>query len=186
MQKLLAWPSRLPAPLEEALAALESRSGQLVQTSSPDELRAQVEPGSAVVIFPDAAVAVGATSHDEVIGLIADFGTIADLNIVAVVSDAYLGTDDSDIATPATAAAVVSAVRSIAVRQGATTRANVVCVPAGMVSEAGSQRGAMTRPVEPGHVAATIAFLTDPANSYVSGQVVFVDAGRHLFSSLTA
>jgi hypothetical protein len=186
MQKLLAWPSRLPAPLGEALAALQSRSEQLIQAASADEVRAHVEQSTAVVLFPDAAVAVGAASHEEVIRLIADLGAIADLNIVAVVSDAYLGNDVADIATPATAAAVVSAVRSIAVRQGATTRANVVCVPAGMVSEAGSQRGAMTRPVEPGHVAATIAFLTDPANSYISGQVVFVDAGRHMFSSMTA
>ncbi|HJR93540.1 MAG TPA: SDR family oxidoreductase [Acidimicrobiia bacterium] len=186
MQRLVVWPSRLPAPLEEAVAALESRSERLTRPASPDEVLAQVDSGAAVVIFPDAAVAVGAASHDDVMRLISDLGAIADVSIVAVVSDAYLGIDVADIATPATAAAVISAMRSIAVRRGSTTRANAVCVPAGMVSDSGSQRGAMSRAVEPQHVASTVAFLTDPANSYISGQVLFVDGGRHLFSSMTA
>jgi len=106
--------------------------------------------------------------------------------IVFVVGDGYLGTDVGDLSAALGGAAAVAAARSLAVRRGSHGRANVVCVPEGFFGMSGELRGPLAHEVGVGDIADAVAFLLSDDAGYVHGQVLFVDGGRHLFSSMTA
>lgn len=104
------------------------------------------------------------------------------LNIVAITSDGYLGTDLADPADSVMGAAVVAAVRAIAVSRN-QVRANVVAIAEGLLGVVGEHRGPLAHVTGVADVVEAVLFLMNPENSYLSGQVLFVDSGRHLFSS---
>jgi hypothetical protein len=105
---------------------------------------------------------------------------------VLVIGDGYLGTDGPDLGSALVGASVVALARSIAVRRSGHGRVNVVAVPEAMLGEAGSQRGPLAGDIDLAAVAEVVAYLLGPGSTYVHGQVLFADGGRHLFSSLTA
>jgi hypothetical protein len=110
---------------------------------------------------------------------------VTPLAVCYVVSDGYLGTDTADLAAAQAAAAFVATARSQAARRQSLLRANVVAVPAGLLGEAGEGRGPLGVTVDAAAIADVIGFLLSSEAGYVSGQVVFADGGRQLFSSMT-
>jgi hypothetical protein len=123
---------------------------------------------------------------DSLRGTIEAIRANPELNTVFVVGDGYLGTDGADFVAPMLGAAAVSAVRSLALTRNRSGRSNVICVPDAMFDAAGTQRGPLTQSTEAIDVAHSVAFLLGESGQYVSGQTMFVDGGRHLFSSHTA
>lgn len=191
MKKLWVWPGNLPAGLAGLFEAVAERIGaeSCSALGAVAELESVEPPGGApvpVVVVPEAAVTPDGGDAASVLGEIAELGSLPALDIVFVVGDAYLGTDAPALEGAMVAAAAVTASRSLAVRRGATTRANVVCVPAALLGIEGAQRGPLPAPVELADVAAGVAFLLGDSGSYLNGQVLFVNGGRQLFSSQTA
>jgi hypothetical protein len=107
-------------------------------------------------------------------------------NIIVIVGDGYLGTDIADQTTATIGGAVVAAVRSLAAKRGSKLRANVVCVPQSLIGGTSEQRGPLKLEPESSDVVEAVLFLLDEQNSYVNGQVLFVNGGRQLFSSHTS
>ena len=193
MKRLIAWPAQLPASLAglydeiaaqlrdtevvplEALTDIESaRSGG--GFSGPDAVVAVVD---AFVMEANADVATVVRGLDALVQQ-------ANLEIVAVVGDGALGTDMPELASAQSAAAAISTVRSIAVRRNHGGCANVVCVPDALFGNVSSQRAPLAQATERDDVANAVAFFLGKDSNYISGQVLFVDGGRHLFSSMTA
>lgn len=194
MRTILTWPRQLPTGLDGLHAALAAQLDDvdLRPLAALDEVAAAVADttgeGSrpALVAVPDAAVSGGQADVAGVLAGLQAVADVGDLDLAVVVSDAYLGTDVDDLAAAALGAAVVAAVRSIAVRRGGHRLANVVAVPAAMLGTAGTQRGPLRQAVDMTDVANALGFLLGETGGYLNGQVLFVDGGRHLFSSLTA
>lgn len=107
------------------------------------------------------------------------------VNVIAVVEDAYLGTDAGREPARVSGAAV-ALVRSLAIGRGTTVRANAICVPTSANDAVTDLKGPL--PLEPtvDDVMEAIDFLAGPDGGYVSGQVLYVNGGRQLFSSLTS
>ena len=82
----------------------------------------------------------------------------------------------------AEAAAVFGATRSLALRLA--PRGITVNLVAGRPAGDGPAE-LLPEPVTPADVAATVAFLAHPRSRYVTGQLVFCDAGAALLSSLS-
>ena len=82
----------------------------------------------------------------------------------------------------AEAAAVFGAARSLALRLApAGITVNLVAGrPAG-----DGPAGLLPEPATPADIAATVAFLAHPRSRYITGQLVFCDAGAALLSSLS-
>jgi hypothetical protein len=106
--------------------------------------------------------------------------------LVFVIGDGYLGTDVDDLSGGLGGAAAVAAARSLAVRRESHRRANVVCIPERFLGPSGELRGPLAHDIGVGDLADAVAFLMSDDAGYVDGQVLFVDGGRHLFSSMTA
>ena len=143
------------------------------------------EPDALLIVL-DAALGSGESTVEDVVDAIQALTTSENLNTLVVVGDGLLGTDADDISTAMGGAAAVAAVRSIAVKRGTSSRANAICVPAALLGSGGSQRGALPQPIECTDVAEAALFFLSDANTYLNGQVLFVNGGRQLFSSLSA
>ena len=188
--RVFTWPEQLPSSLDGFFATVRTGVGdaEFVPLRKLDELAAARSGGEfdALLIVFDAALTSGESTVGEAVDGIRALATSENLNVVVVVSDGFLGTDVDDLSAATGGAGAVAAVRSIAVRRGVTSRANVVCVPAALFGDEGSQRGPIPQPVECRDVAEAATFFLDDANTYLNGQVLFVNGGRHLFSSLSA
>jgi NAD(P)-dependent dehydrogenase (short-subunit alcohol dehydrogenase family) len=101
--------------------------------------------------------------------------------VVVIGSRDQLGSGDRP-ELAAEAAAVFGAARSLALRLA--PRGITVNVVAGRPDGDGSAE-LLPEPVTPADVAATVAFLAHPRSRYVTGQLVFCDAGAALLSSLS-
>lgn len=108
------------------------------------------------------------------------------IDMVFVVGDGYLGTEGAHQKHAAGAAATVSFARSLATRRDTMSRANVVCIPDSLLGRRTVQRSPIDHAVDASDIASTIGYLLNPSGNYVNGQVIYVDGGRHLFSSQTA
>lgn len=186
MRRLLTWPSELPGALDGLFTRVADASGA-AEVVRLDHLSDAASGAADEVLLavPEAAVAGGASPGEVLDGLRA-LGATDGPGVLLVVGDGYLGTDVRDLAAASVGAAAVAAVRSLAVRRRGSRRANVVCVPEGLLGEAGDLRGPLRQPVELVDVVEAAAFLLGDGGRYLSGQVLFVDGGRHLFSSMTA
>lgn len=176
------WPRELPDQLTELWVELEKAMGDgtACAVTPPGDLAASA--GDAAVLVVDAWVANEGTSVVDGIATIAD---ACQMPVVFVVGDGYIGTDKPSIATLVGSSAVSSA-RSMAAKREGHVRANVVAIPANAFGYDGEQRGPLNAPVDVWDIAQAIAFLAGEKGGYLSGQVLFVDRGRHLFSSQTA
>lgn len=182
MHTVFAWPAEPPPSLAGLYGLIADRLGTPAVTPL-DDPAALPQDGTAVVAIVDTALA-GSDPGTVLAGLTA-LSERQDLDLVAIVGDGWLGTDGPRAATGMTGAAAVAAVRSMAVRSE-WGRANVVCVPESLFGEPGSQRAPLRQSVEARDVADAVAFLLDDTGGYLNGQVLFVNGGRHLFSSMTA
>ena len=177
MPELIAWPPDPPPSLRDLSAMVAHELGAtLVTRSSLSDLAPGDEPRLVLAIVHSAS---GLRELEA-------YAKQAHFDLVAVVSDGYLGTDGPAVGTAMYGGAAITVVRSIAVRQGSSVRANVVCVPEALLGESGSQRGPLHQDVEVQDVAHAVAFFLDASGGYLNGQVLFADGGRHVFSSLSA
>lgn len=186
--QLLTWPERLPESLDALYAkAAEQLGAQVTPLAGLEEVstRRSGERDVLVAVI-DAALVSGQTTPAEVVSALSILAHQPDLDLVAIVSDGYIGSDATDVGHSLAGAATISALRSMAVRKGTTCRANVVCVPEAMFGIASTQRGPLAHTVDVDDVVAAVTFLLGSSGTYLNGQVLFVDGGRHLFSSMTA
>ncbi|HVR31149.1 MAG TPA: hypothetical protein VMS74_00390 [Acidimicrobiia bacterium] len=185
--RLFTWPTTLPAPLADlyprVVDATDSDRVPIADPLAVEALRGGSEPRDTLLIVPD--VAVETTSPGEVLAALSHMASLSGIDLVVVVGDGYLGADIEPTGT-AVAAAAISVMRSVAVQRGRPGRANAICIPQGMLGDTVSQRGPLAVNVDVTDVAHAAGFLIDSANSYLNGQVLYVDAGRQLFSSHTA
>jgi hypothetical protein len=177
MPELIAWPPDPPPALAELYVRVADELGATLTTVSSLTHLAPVDDTRSVLAIVDSASGLGELEA---------YAEQAHFDLVAVVSDGYLGTDGPAVESAMYSGAAVTIVRSIAVRQGSSVRANVVCVPESLLGEKGSQRGPLRQEVEVQDVAHAVAFFLDASGGYLNGQVLFADGGRHVFSSLSA
>lgn len=186
MPTISTWPLELQGVLQGLSSAVESRldaegAGTGVGSASTvgiGENRGATEQ----LIF----VAQPAGSEDDQLAAARTIIDRADRDVVFVVSDGFLGTEAVETGDAAISAALVSLARSMAVRPGAEARSNVVAVPACLFGASTVQRGPLHQKVELEDVAESVAFLLSPSGGYLNGQVLFVNRGRQLFSSLSS
>lgn len=175
MPQLIAWPPEPPTDFGDLYVRVTDLLGAtLVSPASMDDVGK--EPGAALVIV----------STEEGLRALEAGAEREHLDIVAVVSDGYLGSDGPGREPAMFGGAAVSLVRSLAVRRGGESRANVVCVPESLFGEPGTPRGPLRHAVTSEDVAQAVAFFLDESGGYLNGQVLFVDGGRHVFSSMSA
>lgn len=179
------WPApRAPRLADLAVLIAVETENWLVEPIE-DLARSASHDDSALVVITDEAIARGHPIQ-KVLDGIAELADATEIDMVFIVGDGYLGTDGSHFAQAGSGAATVSLARSLAVRRDRRARSNVICVPDSMFGNSGSQRSPLPLEVESRDVAATIAYLLGASGDYVNGQVVYLDGGRHLFSSLTS
>ncbi|MEX2423504.1 MAG: SDR family oxidoreductase [Acidimicrobiia bacterium] len=177
MPELIAWPPDPPTPLGDLSARVADELGAtLVTVPSLSNVEPVDETRSVLAIVHSASGLRELEAYAEE----------PHFDLVAVVSDGYLGTDGPAVGSAMYGGAAVTVVRSVAVRQGSEARANVVCIPESLFGEQGSQRGPLRQEVEIEDVAHAVAFFLDPSGGYLNGQVLFADGGRHVFSSMSA
>lgn len=183
------WPAAVSAPfddLHDVLAALLP-TRDLRRFATLDDLVALLaeQPPAAVVVVLDPASAA-AIDVGTVTTLLAALAARPAVSVAIVAGDGYLGTDTETDRPALVAAMAVSGVRSLALARDRPGRSNVVCVPHSSLGGASVLRGPIADTVATIDVANALAFLLDESGRYISGDVVFVDGGRHLFSSHTA
>ncbi len=189
---LQVWPATLPdglRRLHDAVGALleHHRITPVVDIEDIGGSDSDVDAvtTSALVVL-EAAAADDPSFPNRFRSTIARLRATPDINVVFVIGDGYLGTDLDDLNTAMAGAAAVSAVRSLALTRKRPGRSNVVAVPDALLGRTGSQRGPLGQPTEVEDVAHAVAYLIGDTGNYVSGQTLFVNGGRHLFSSQTA
>lgn len=176
---LFLW-SRDPDAVFDGLADQLASNHESVEAVELSEL-ARSEQGDTVVLV------LGGSSEQCRVGLewLEGVGADSGLNIVVVTDDSFLGTD-ADRSRSQVSGGAVALVRSLAVQRGTTVRANAVCFPESLVEEAGELRGPLPDKPNLEDVAAAVGLFAGSDGGYLSGQVLFVNGGRQLFSSLTA
>lgn len=188
-KQLRVWPDRLPASLAGLYEHIATQLGDVtvdpLETAAAFADLAEARDGNALVAVPEAALATGTTAADVVTQLL-ELSRLEGARLVLVVTGGALGTDAADLTSGVVGAGAVALARSLAVRREGASRANVVAVPEALFGIVSGQRGPLRQEVEVSDVAAAIALLLSPDGRYVNGQVLFVDGGRHLFSSMTA
>jgi hypothetical protein len=175
-----------PSPLSPALSDLEMG---LVDSFGPAAAEGSLNDIAVVDgLEPVSVVLVMSGDEDEhgIVDWLTGLSAQANLNVVVVIGDGYLGTDIANRSNAAAAAAAVSAVRSLAATRGARVRANVVCAPQGMFGPTGEQRGPLAQQGEMRDVVQAATFFMSRENGYLNGQVLYVNGGRQIFSSHTA
>jgi hypothetical protein len=180
------WPGTMPSELEGTLEALVERlNGAEIVPFEADRRPARQD---VVILFPDAVAPVDgdAARHDLRMERMLTVVGWEPSHTIFVVGDGYLGSDGSDVAGTMLGGAAVAAARSLAIREGAKGRANVVCLPEQLFGRTTSQCGPLPLTVGKGDVVDALAYFLSEGGSYLNGQVLFVNAGRQLFSSMTA
>jgi Enoyl-(Acyl carrier protein) reductase len=172
------FPDELPGTLMNLQETLAWFIGPPSPFESLGELRSSDEP--IVLVVAEQA------SANLIVEWLAGVRTDAEMDIVAIVPDGYLGTDGGDRVLAASGASVVSSIRSLAGTRGTTVRANAVAIPDAMVGAAGEMSGPLAHATSVEDVAEVVSFLLNADNGYISGQVIYADGGRHLFSSHTS
>jgi hypothetical protein len=178
----ILWPSALPERLVSLAAGLTGARGPFHDVDSLTDAGIGAGPDVDTVVL----VMVGDAGDAHSVEWLTGVDPVAYLDIVVITGDGYLGTAVPDRARAVAGAAAVAAARSLAATRGGNVRANVVCAPEGLWGAAGDHRGPLAQPAEVEDIVQAAAFLMDGENEYLNGQVLFVDGGRHLFSSHTA
>lgn len=178
MEQLFVSPENPPAGLVDLYGLVAEEIG--AKTVAP-LVRSQLPETS-----QDAPALVLVDGSDQGLDVVRALADRADRDLAVVVADGYLGTDGAGLDAAASGAAAISLVRSMAVRQGAACRANAVVVPEALFGTPGSQRGPLRLDVNEIDVASAVGFLLGRAGGYLSGQVLYANGGRQLFSSLTS
>jgi Enoyl-(Acyl carrier protein) reductase len=172
------FPSELPKSLSDLYPVLSSFFGA---PSIVDSLE-----GVDLADQPIVAVAADVHSASSVVSWLTNLGSGTKNDIVVIVPDGYLGTDGADRTLATYGAAAISCVRSLAGTRGTAVRANAVAIPDEMVGTTGEMGGPLAHRTTTDDVAEVVAFLISPANSYINGQIIYADSGRHIFSSHTS
>lgn len=107
-------------------------------------------------------------------------------DLIVIVGSGFVGTDHRDPGAAMTAAAAVSLVRSRAARKNGRSRSNAVAVPEHLFGIVTEHRGPLAVQGSVEDAATAVAFLMSQDAGYLTGQVLFADGGRHLFSSMTS
>lgn len=158
----------------------------------PERLRAtttnllpvpEVEPTLRAVVFTPTAMSgeYGLAISD----FVAEHLAGSDI-VVAVIPDDYLGNEDADLVAAGNAGAALTLIRSLAVSRDTPRRANAVATSRELLGGSASVHRGPGRPPTAESVAEAVAYLLSPGGRYVSGQTLFVNGGRHLFSSMSA
>lgn len=182
MSPLRSHPADLPSELRGVPERVAARLGIELQDGGalPDP------PGDddPWVVFVDAVVQAGGpgAAIEEIRALVDRPG----ISAVLIVGDGYLGTDAADTSTSLAGAAAISLMRSVASRRSGGGRVNVVCVPERMFGVESSRRAPLRTATEAADVAEAAAMFLSEEGRYLRGQALFVDGGRHLFSSMSA
>lgn len=186
---IAVWPAEVTAPFDDLWRALDGLlpAHDLTTFDDLDDLTnvlSERNPEAVVlVVDPGSVTSVG----DRTIATaLATLGDHPDVSVAVVAGDGYLGTDGAADPSCLLGAIAVSGVRSLALRRHRPGRSNVVCVPQSAYDTSTSLRGPIAQPTETVDVAHALAFLIDETGRYVSGDVLYVNGGRHLFSSHTA
>lgn len=173
---MLIWPRRLDpwfADLPERLAQLFDPVGDFDLDSAP--------AGATVVLVLPA----DADRSTRAIEWLERLESDRPLNLIVVADDSYLGTE-SVPERAAICGAAVSAVRSLAVKRGTKVRANVVCLPETVYGVSTELIGPLRLEPEIGDLVEAVRLFAGADGDYLSGQVLFVNGGRQLFSSHTS
>lgn len=141
--------------------------------------------GEGVLLFADAAAKNEAEMVSAGVAAIQAADEAGADHTIFVVGDGYLGSDGDNLGSNLVGAAAVTAARSIATRRGTRRRANVICVPEAFFGRAVSHRAPMPVDVAADDIANAAAFMFGDGGTYLNGQVLFVNGGRQLFSSMT-
>jgi NAD(P)-dependent dehydrogenase (short-subunit alcohol dehydrogenase family) len=186
---LLCWPAELPETLQGLYDELSAGLGEsdVVTLDSAMDLADALRTRD----WDLAAFVVSGGSDDllaltDLAALLRGSDGETTRRVVFVVADSFLGTDAQDLTQAGSSAGAVNLARSMAVRRGDRHRANVVCVPEAIFGTASSHRGPLRHSVDRSDIVDAGLFLLSQEARYINGQVLFVDAGRHLFSSLSA
>lgn len=191
MDTIFTWPERLPTSLdglyEEVAARLGGAATYSLDGSHEGVLSGGADGGSrSAVVVIDAAILAGNGDPTEALEVLRTMRGMPGVDLVAIVGDGYLGTDNEELDATMGAAAAIAVVRSLAVRRGWGSHANAICVPDAMFGRESAQRGPLRQGVERRDVSDAVSFLLGDDGCYLNGQVLFVDGGRQLFSSLSA
>lgn len=180
-----------PAEFGGLKDSLESLDDELstVEVADWNELRSLVDHSSAEASRLTAVAVVGARpeSSDFLTTLAEDLDSwkkVCALDLVLIVSDEAIGTDAA-LVNAGLSAGVIALVRSVAMYRGTKVRVNAIVGASHLFGGTSSQRG----PLPPAtwlDVANAAHFLAGEQAGYVSGQVLYVNSGRQIFSSLTA
>lgn len=174
MTRLAVWPPEPAAPF----SGLASDVAESLGLGAPVAFDPRAVSGDTLVLV----ICEPGQDPTPVLTAIAD----GDVTAVAVVSDAYLGTDTTDLGAALAGSTAVTTVRSIAARMGGSARANAVCVPDTLWNSDTAQRGPLATATEIADVVEAVSFLFGDDASYLTGQVLFLTGGRHIFSSMSA
>jgi hypothetical protein len=185
------WPRTLPPGLDglyQTMAALLGMSdvSPVADLAEIGRISGGEGHNASVVIVLDAVAVADANFAAGFNAAIHDLRAARHVNTVVIVGDGYLGTDSESLTSAMYGASAVSLMRSLALTRDRPSRSNVVVVPDSLMGLSGSQRGPLPQGTEVPDVAQAAAFLLGPTGAYVSGQTLFVNGGRHLFSSQTA
>lgn len=186
---IAVWPAEVAAPFDDLPDALDRLLPDHDITAVddldglPDVLSERSPEAVVLVIDPGSVAAIGDRTIATVLATLADH---PEVSVAVVAGDGYLGTDGATDPSCLLGAMAVSGVRSLALRRHRPGRSNVVCVPQSAYDASTTLRGPITQPTETVDVANALAFLLDETGRYVSGDVLYVNGGRHLFSSHTA
>ena len=157
-------------------------SERLGAVAEPD-FRPDDQQASAGVV---AVVSAADADVGDLAEILPGFAALAPLAVI--VSDAFLGTDVAQLSTASRAAGAVAIVRSLGARRTAPVRANVIAVPAELIDPDTETelRGPLAHRTDIADLAAIADYLLSDDAGYLTGQVIFANGGRHLFSALTA
>jgi hypothetical protein len=185
--RIAGWPDQLPSRLDGLYDRVSELLGVAISPLGGDLTRL----GTSELEWESAVIVAGADSAqlDSLVSLsekLAASDAAHVRRIAFVVGDGWLGTDSSHVRLAAQSATALSLARSMAVRRSGGVRANVVCVPEPMFGVETELRGPLSHSVELVDVANAVGFFLGDDSGYINGQVLFVDCGRHLFSSMSA
>lgn len=186
MHNLITWPANPPHLMTEVMRLVTDELGEVTlrPIAAPEE--AAGHPGASVVVLVDALLDAHDGSHDQALAELRVLVDRAGATAVLIVGDGFLGTDAADVRLALLGGGAIALMRSVAVRREGGGRINVVCVPEGMFGTSGTQRAPLRTPTDASDVAAAIGLLLGDEGGYLNGQTLFVNGGRHLFSSMSA
>jgi hypothetical protein len=186
---IAVWPAEVAAPFDDLHDTLDRLlpDHDIASFDDLDDLTtilSERDPDAVVlVIDPESSASISDRTIAMVLTTLQEH---PEVSVAVVAGDGCLGTDGVIDPSCLLGAMAVSGVRSLALRRHRPGRSNVVCVPQSAYDRSASLRGPIAQPTETVDIANALAFLIDETGRYVSGDVMYVNGGRHLFSSHTA